>query len=231
MIQKIWRVKLLVKNNSSKIITSFMKMAINKKRFIQLKLFCTKIQTFFRIILSKNILTNIKKAIIIQSKWRSLLCRKSYLKDIFIHRKVVKIQNQWKIYQNRKIIFKSLKQIIENNKATKKVEILSKEMKDKEEFIKKLIEENKKLKEKEKETNIILEENVVIDNYAVSKMEKELEEKRNKIKELQKEKVRNKITEETHREIADKMEKLYVKLYLAQRELAYEKEKQKCLIM
>lgn len=228
-IQKMWRIKLLIKNNSSKIITSFMKMTIHKKRFIQLKLFCTKIQTFFRIILSKNILTNIKKAIIIQSKWRSLLCRKSYLKDIFIHRKVVKIQNQWKIYKNRKIIFESLKQIIENNKATKKVEILSKEMKEKEDFIKKLMEENEKLKEKK--SNIVLQDNVVIEDYAVTKMEKELEEKRKKIKELEKEKVRNIITEETHKEIADKMEKLYVKLYLAQRELAYEKEKQKCLIM
>ncbi len=228
-IQKSWRMKLFTRNNSSKIITSFLKMSIHKKRFIQLKLFCTKIQTFFRIILSKNILTNIKKAIIIQSKWRSILCRNAYLKDVFIYRKVIKIQNQWKVYQNRKIIFESLKQIKENNKASKKLEILNKEMKEKEDFIKKLIEENDKLKQKE--SNVVLEENIVIEDYAMTKMEEELEEKRKKIKELEKEKGRNKITEETHKEIADKMEKLYVKLYLAQRELAYEKEKQKCLIM
>ena len=115
-----------------------------------------------------------------------------------------------------------MKQIKENNKASKKLEILNKEMKEKEDFIKKLMEENEKLKQKE--SNVVLEENIVIEDYAMTKMEEELEEKRKKIKELEKEKVRNKITEETHKEIADKMEKLYVKLYLAQRELAYEKE-------
>ena len=88
------------------------------------------------------------------------------------------------------------------------------------------MEENEKLKQKE--SNVVLE-NIVIEDYAMTKMEEELEEKE-KIKELEKEKVRNKITEETQGNI-DKMEKLYVKLYLAQRELAYEKEKQKCLIM
>ena len=38
-IQKSWRKKLFIRNNSSKIITSFLKMSIHKKRFIQLKLF------------------------------------------------------------------------------------------------------------------------------------------------------------------------------------------------
>ena len=228
-IQKKWRIKLLIKNISSKVITSFMKMSIHKKRFIQLKLFCTKIQGFFRVILSKNILINIKNAILIQSNWRSFCCRKSYIKNIFIHRKVIKIQKQWNAYKNRKKIFESLRQIKENNKASKKVEILSKEMKEKEDFIKKLIEENDKLKQKE--SNVVLEENIVIEDYAMTKMEEELKEKTKKIKELEKEKTRNKITKETHKEIADKMEKLYVKLYLAQRELAHEKEKQKCLIM
>ena len=66
-----------------------------------------------------------------------------------------------------------MKQIKENNKASKKLEILNKEMKEKEDFIKKLMEENEKLKQK---SNVVLEE-ILLLKIMMTKMEEELEEK------------------------------------------------------
>ena len=56
----------------------------------------------------------------------------------------------------------------ETTPTTDTQEILNKEMKEKEDFIKKLMEENEKLKQKE--SNVVLEENIVIEDYAMTKI-------------------------------------------------------------
>lgn len=233
IIQGKWRERILHRNQSSFIISNFMKSLYNFLIYKKIREKIIKIQSFFRMFFSMNYFKRIKATIKIQSICRQFISINQYRQLVYHTDNAKKIQKQWRHNKNRNILLSNIKKIIQDNNA---YYLLQEELNREKEIKEKLLEEQKKreriLLEKQRETEVrLLEKQREIDRIILEK-NREIERLKNQT-DMQTVCLNEDcpLDTQTHDDMAHKMQKLYLKLGKAKEDLRIEQERVKCNIM
>ena len=226
ILQRIWKYKIFKRNKSSLIISNFMKALNCYIKYNRIRENIILIQTFIRKNKAISFVKKLKIIIKIQSVWRMNKCIKYYKAKKYENNCASKIQKQWIHNKKRKILITNIRKIIEDNNEFNLLKLkLNQEKKEKEKIISEAIRISYELELKQKET------------------ERKLLEKEKEIERLKKNNSNNipsnsviclnecPLDNQTHDEMAQKMEQLYLRLNQTREALRLEQEKPKCNIM
>jgi len=225
-IQRIWKYKILHRNKSSFIISNFMRALNNFIKYNRIRENVILIQSLFRMHKTIIFFKRIKAIIKIQSVWRMNKSIKYYKTKKYENNCAYKIQKQWRHNKNRNILVANIKKIIDDNNEFNLLKSqLNREKKEKENLILEAVKISYELELKQKET------------------ERKLIEKEKEIERLKNINHNNipantviclnecPLDNQTHDEMAQKMEQLYLRLNKTREALRLEQEKPKCNIM
>ena len=222
IVQQKWREKILHRNQSSFIISNFIKSLYNFLIYKKIREKIIKIQSFFRMFFSMNYFKRIKATIKIQSRCRQFISIKQYRQLVYHTDNAKKIQKQWRHNKNRNILLSNIKKIIQDNNA---YYLLQEELNSEKEIKEKLLEEReeteRRLLEKQREIEIIILEK----NREIERLKNQADMQTVCLNED------CPLDTQTHDDMAHKMQKLYLKLSKTREDLRVEQERTKCNIM